>query len=109
MAASIFFAGSTSAAHPCALDPIRPASPVLDQCSRIVQTDLFSLVDQPFQLALPRRSCYGMQSITEEGFMDTKYERVAEVARAMTEGAAIVLVVVDGKEGSGYAFMRTAD
>ena len=35
--------------------------------------------------------------------MDTKYERVAQVARAMTEGEAVVLVVVNGKEGSGYA------
>ena len=35
--------------------------------------------------------------------MDTKYERVAEVARVMTEGEAVVLVVLNGKEGSGYA------
>jgi hypothetical protein len=44
----------------------------------------------------------GMQSITE-GFMDTKYQRVAEVARVMTEGEAVVLVVLNGKDGSGYA------
>jgi hypothetical protein len=44
-----------------------------------------------------------MQSITEEGFMDTKYEKLAEVARVMSEGEAVVLVVVNGKEGSGYA------
>jgi hypothetical protein len=44
-----------------------------------------------------------MQSITEEGFMDTKYEKVAEVARVMSEGEAVVLVVVNGKEGTGYA------
>jgi hypothetical protein len=43
-----------------------------------------------------------MQSITES-FMDTKYEKVAEVARVMTEGEAVVLVVLNGKEGSGYA------
>jgi hypothetical protein len=35
--------------------------------------------------------------------MDTKYERVAEVARIMSEGEAVVLVVLNGKEGSGYA------
>jgi hypothetical protein len=35
--------------------------------------------------------------------MDTKYEKVAEVARVMTEGKAVVLVVVNGKEGTGYA------
>jgi hypothetical protein len=35
--------------------------------------------------------------------METKYERVAEVARVMTEGEAVVLVVVNGKEGTGYA------
>jgi hypothetical protein len=35
--------------------------------------------------------------------MDTKYESVAEVARVMTEGEAVVLVVVNGKEGTGYA------
>ena len=44
-----------------------------------------------------------MQSITDEGFLETKYERVAEVARVMTEGEAVVLVVLNGKEGSGYA------
>jgi hypothetical protein len=44
-----------------------------------------------------------MQSITEEGFMGSKYERVAQVARVMTEGEAVVLVVLNGKEGSGYA------
>jgi hypothetical protein len=44
-----------------------------------------------------------MQSITEEGFMDTKYEKLAEVARVMSEGEAVVLVVVNGKEGTGYA------
>jgi hypothetical protein len=44
-----------------------------------------------------------MQSITNEGFMGTKYERVAQVARAMTEGEAVVLVVLNGTEGSGYA------
>jgi hypothetical protein len=44
-----------------------------------------------------------MQSVTEEGFMVTKYERVAEVARVMTEGEAVVLVVLNGKEGSGFA------
>jgi len=43
-----------------------------------------------------------MQPITE-GFMDTKYERAAEVARVMTEGEAVVLVVINGKEGTGYA------
>jgi hypothetical protein len=43
-----------------------------------------------------------MQSITES-FMETKYEKVAEVARVMTEGEAVVLVVLNGKEGSGYA------
>jgi hypothetical protein len=43
-----------------------------------------------------------MQSL-KEGFMDTKYERVAEVARVMTKGEAVVLVVLNGKEGSGYA------
>ena len=37
------------------------------------------------------------------GIMDTKYERVAEIARVMTEGEAVVLVVVNGKEGTGYA------
>jgi len=35
--------------------------------------------------------------------MVTKYERVAEVARVMTKGQAVVLVVLNGKEGSGYA------
>jgi hypothetical protein len=35
--------------------------------------------------------------------MDTKYERVAEVARVMSEGEAVVLIVLNGKEGSGYA------
>ena len=35
--------------------------------------------------------------------MVTKYERVAEVARVMTEGEAVVLVVLNGKEGTGYA------
>jgi hypothetical protein len=44
-----------------------------------------------------------MQSITEKGFMDLKYERIAEVARVMSEGEAVVLVVVNGKEGTGYA------
>jgi hypothetical protein len=44
-----------------------------------------------------------MQSVSEEGFMVTKYERVAEVARVMTKGQAVVLVVLNGKEGSGYA------
>ena len=44
-----------------------------------------------------------MQSITDEGFLETKYERVAEVARVMTEGEAVVLVVLNGKEGTGYA------
>ena len=44
-----------------------------------------------------------MQSITESDFMGTKYERVAQVARVMTEGEAVVLVVLNGKEGSGYA------
>ena len=44
-----------------------------------------------------------MQSITDKGIMDTKYERVAEIARVMTEGEAVVLVVVNGKEGTGYA------
>jgi hypothetical protein len=44
-----------------------------------------------------------MQSITDEGFLETKYERVAEVARVMTEGDAVVLVVLNGKEGTGYA------
>ena len=44
-----------------------------------------------------------MQSVSEEGFIVTKYERVAEVARVMTEGEAVVLVVLNGKEGSGYA------
>ena len=44
-----------------------------------------------------------MQSITDVHFMDTKYDRVAEVARVMTEGEAVVLVVLNGKEGSGYA------
>ena len=34
--------------------------------------------------------------------MDTKYERVAEVARVMTEGEAVVLVVLNGKEDSGF-------
>jgi hypothetical protein len=43
-----------------------------------------------------------MQSITES-FMDIKYEKVAAVARVMTEGEAVVLVVLNGKEGSGYA------
>jgi hypothetical protein len=42
-----------------------------------------------------------MQSITEQDFMRTKYERVAQVARVMTEGEALVLVVLNGKEGSG--------
>ena len=44
-----------------------------------------------------------MQSVSEEGFLVTKYERVAEVARVMTKGQAVVLVVLNGKEGSGYA------
>jgi hypothetical protein len=44
-----------------------------------------------------------MQSITEGDFMGAKYERVAQVARVMTEGDAVVLVVLNGKEGSGYA------
>jgi hypothetical protein len=44
-----------------------------------------------------------MQSITEQDFMSAKYERVAQVARVMTEGEAVVLVVLNGKEGSGYA------
>jgi hypothetical protein len=44
-----------------------------------------------------------MQSITDEGFLETKYERVAKVARLMTEGEAVVLVVLNGKEGTGYA------
>jgi hypothetical protein len=44
-----------------------------------------------------------MQSIPKEGFMDTKYEKVAEVARVMSEAEAVVLVVVNGKEGTGYA------
>ena len=35
--------------------------------------------------------------------MDTKYEKVAEIARVMSEGEAVVLVVVNGKEGTGYA------
>jgi hypothetical protein len=35
--------------------------------------------------------------------MDTKYQKVAAVARAMSEGEAVVLVVVNGKEGTGYA------
>ena len=35
--------------------------------------------------------------------MVTKYERVGEVARVMTKGQAVVLVVLNGKEGSGYA------
>jgi hypothetical protein len=44
-----------------------------------------------------------MQSITKEGFMGTKYERVAQVARVMTGGEAVVLAVLNGKDGSGYA------
>ena len=44
-----------------------------------------------------------MQSVSEEGFLVTKYERVGEVARVMTKGQAVVLVVLNGKEGSGYA------
>ena len=44
-----------------------------------------------------------MQSITDEDFLETKYERLAEVARVMTEGEAVVLVVLNGKEGTGYA------
>ena len=44
-----------------------------------------------------------MQSITDEDFMETKYERATEVARVMSEGEAVVLVVLNGKEGSGYA------
>ena len=39
----------------------------------------------------------------KRSLMETKYERVAEVARVMTEGEAVVLVVVNGKEGTGYA------
>ena len=35
--------------------------------------------------------------------METKYERATEVARVMSEGEAVVLVVLNGKEGSGYA------
>ncbi len=35
--------------------------------------------------------------------MEVKYERAAEVVRVMTEGEAVVLVVVNGKEGTGYA------
>jgi hypothetical protein len=38
-----------------------------------------------------------------KGFMEVKYERAAEVIRVMTEGEAVVLVVVNGKEGTGYA------
>ena len=37
-------------AHAGAFGSIGPASPVLDQRTRIVQTDLFGLVDQPLQL-----------------------------------------------------------
>jgi hypothetical protein len=55
------------------------------------------------QFALPRRSYPNMQSITDEGFLETKYERLAEIARVMTEGEAVVLVVLNGKEGTGYA------
>jgi hypothetical protein len=47
-----------------------------------------------------------MQSVTEEGFIATKYERVAEVARVMTEGEAVVLVVLNGKEGKKAVAMR---
>ena len=35
--------------------------------------------------------------------MVTKYERVAEVARVMSEREAVVLGVLNGKESSGYA------
>jgi hypothetical protein len=35
--------------------------------------------------------------------MDTKYERVAEIARVMSKGEAVVFVGLNGKEGSGYA------
>jgi len=51
-----------------------------------------------------------MQSITDVHFMDTKYERVAEVARVMTEGEAVVLVVLNGKEeAAAMRSMRRAD
>jgi hypothetical protein len=35
--------------------------------------------------------------------VELKYEQVAKVARIMSEGEAVVLIVLNGKEGSGYA------
>src|ERR1700737_3708245 len=74
MAASLSFPDRRLRPIPCALGSIGPVSPVLDQRSRIVQTDLFSLVDQPLQLGpLSFGNCTLIILIKQIGYSRLRY------------------------------------
>ena len=41
--------------------------------------------------------------------MEVKYQRIAEVAALLTKAEAVVLVVLNGKDGSGYSVHASSE